>query len=913
MALRIDPTARERKFAADPTVDVARHVRIEDEVARRRYPLRRRQGREMVGPCPICRDGDDRFSVNPKTQLWHCRRCDAGGDVIKLVELADRLDFRGAVAQLAGNPPPKAPRHGNGKSKPNGSANAYNKRRDYPGEPVIVATYDFRDENGVLLYQDQRAEFKAADGSFILKEGKHAKEFFVRRPYPERPGQWLSGLGITRRVLYRLPEIIKAVAEGFTIFIVESAGKADALVAWGLEATSNVGATNGWQDDFAKFLAGADIIILPDNDKSGRDYLDKVVASLVKVDARVRVLDLPGLPHKGDIKNWIAAGGTRAQFLALVETARPLEPPAADPEQADETAEAEAGAADDDDILRLISHGVGVEEDAAKALARVVWHRGHAGCTSNDIQAELAHFPDGLAKSFPNLQLAVDFAYTQALDREQRPKLEALNAEWCVVIDGARTRALRFENSEINGQVRMLAEFLAAGDFTLFYANRTVWLGGKRYEAMGRWWLKHPGRRQYRGLVFCPGNPAEVIDGKLNLWRGWGVEPKKGDWSLMQEHVKQVLCGNTIPYFEYVLDWMAWAAQNPDRQAEVALVFIGKKGTGKGALLNALRRIFGQHGLHISSPTHLTGRFNLHLRDCCLLFVDEAFWCGDRNAAGMLQQLITEADFAVEPKGRDVVAGPNRLHIAIAGEPDGLVIPAGPGERRYVTFLVSDAKQGALAYFRAINAQMENGGLEAMLFDLLHRDIGKFHPREIVRTAALLDQQMRNLSALEAWWVELLQSGSLPGALSDKPDTAPTGDYDVIVADGGPFGRVVTRPGLLSNARQSSPKLKNETEHALGRFLREQGCIRVDKLPGSRRRGWKFPPLEEARAAWIKKYPGATFDSGEPDNTNPGFDSGEPDNTNPGNEKANAAKATWSSGDQLATAQSEEQSAQVVR
>jgi len=83
----------------------ARLVRIEDEAARRGFPLKRRQGRELVGPCPICRDGDDRFSVNVKNQLWHCRRCDAGGDVIKLVEMADRLGFREAVEKLAGNPP----------------------------------------------------------------------------------------------------------------------------------------------------------------------------------------------------------------------------------------------------------------------------------------------------------------------------------------------------------------------------------------------------------------------------------------------------------------------------------------------------------------------------------------------------------------------------------------------------------------------------------------------------------------------------------------------------------------------------------------------------------------------------------------------------------------------------------------
>ncbi len=86
-------------------IEQAKLVHIEDEAARRAFPPKRRQGKELVGPCPICGEGDDRFSINVKSQLWHCRRCDAGGDVIELVMLADRLDFRSAVEKLAGSLP----------------------------------------------------------------------------------------------------------------------------------------------------------------------------------------------------------------------------------------------------------------------------------------------------------------------------------------------------------------------------------------------------------------------------------------------------------------------------------------------------------------------------------------------------------------------------------------------------------------------------------------------------------------------------------------------------------------------------------------------------------------------------------------------------------------------------------------
>jgi hypothetical protein len=74
-------------------------VRIEDETARRGIKLVGRVDR--CGPCPVC-GGNDRFGVNIKKQLWNCRGCGKGGDVIALVQFLDDCDFREAVEQLTG-------------------------------------------------------------------------------------------------------------------------------------------------------------------------------------------------------------------------------------------------------------------------------------------------------------------------------------------------------------------------------------------------------------------------------------------------------------------------------------------------------------------------------------------------------------------------------------------------------------------------------------------------------------------------------------------------------------------------------------------------------------------------------------------------------------------------------------------
>jgi hypothetical protein len=78
-------------------VELARAVRLEDELARRAHKL---EGKvERVGPCPRC-GGRDRFSINLKKQVWNCRGCGKGGDIIDLVQLLDGSDFNTACETL---------------------------------------------------------------------------------------------------------------------------------------------------------------------------------------------------------------------------------------------------------------------------------------------------------------------------------------------------------------------------------------------------------------------------------------------------------------------------------------------------------------------------------------------------------------------------------------------------------------------------------------------------------------------------------------------------------------------------------------------------------------------------------------------------------------------------------------------
>jgi hypothetical protein len=424
--------------------------------------------------------------------------------------------------------------------------------------------------------------------------------------------------------------------------------------------------------------------------------------------------------------------------------------------------------------------------------------------------------------------------------------LARINRRYAVVREGGKTRVLSFE-PHLGREAATLQSF---EDFRNFHLNEIVQVPGQKPMPAGHWWLKHPERRQFDGFVFKPGS-AEVINGRLNLWRGWGVELKRGGWPLMARHILDVLASGNLQVFEYITNWMAWTVQNPDKPAEVALVFQGGRGSGKGVVARSLCRIFGQHGLHISSAMHLAGRFNAHLRDVCVLFADEAYWPGDKAAEGSLKRLITEPELFIEAKGRDAITVENRLHVIMASNEDWIV-PAGIDERRFGVFRVSDHKKQDPSYFKPLYAEIENGGLSAMLFDLLNVDLKGWHPRNLVTTQALKEQQVRSLLPEDEWWVELLETGLLQGADPKDPSCAVSGTY-TRKEESYSGSRIVTCKGLYDQARTISPRLKHRSDIVLGHELSSRGCVSKRVL---RARGFQFPPLQEARRAWEARFPG---------------------------------------------------------
>ena len=367
-------------------------------------------------------------------------------------------------------------------------------------------------------------------------------------------------------------------------------------------------------------------------------------------------------------------------------------------------------------------------------------------------------------------------------------------------------------------------------------------MGKKTIELSEAWMDYYTKKTTYSGISFQPETSGRMTpDGKLNLWRGFAVTPSpEGSWDRLKELLAETLCDGDSAFYEYTINWMARGVQQPWEPGQVALVFQGAKGTGKSTLGRAFVRLFGQHGLHITSSTLLVGRFNAHLRDNCVLFADEVSWKGNKNGEGILKGLITEPIITYEGKGTPAEAGRNCLNIILSSN-ENWVVPAGlDNERRYAVTRVRDTQQ-PIKYWTLLQEELLEGGYGAMLYELQNRDISKFNVFKVPQTRALLEQKIRSMATIEQWLYDLVDSGEYEKLYLDEelPDF-------ILAANA--VQQSLRDFYILHNVRS-----RLDVPAILGRFLKNTiGAKRVELRRTLRteygRYGYEVPSLTRARS-----------------------------------------------------------------
>lgn len=270
-------------------------------------------------------------------------------------------------------------------------------------------------------------------------------------------------------------------------------------------------------------------------------------------------------------------------------------------------------------------------------------------------------------------------------------------------------------------------------------------------------------------------DPAKAKDaarrGAYNLWNGYAVDPAPGDWSLLRNHIKDNLCHGDDKHFAWFMTWLASIFARPGVKVPSSLAIIGEQGTGKSKVLDWVRRAVGASALKVSAMRHLTGNFNAHLDGLILLVCEEAFWAGNKAEGGVIKDLISSETLQIEGKFQNVVERPNYVNIVFISNNKWSVPVDGEDARRFFVLEASTAQKKNSAYFGAIDDQMENGGLEAMIHELMNWDpacIGGWNNlRYPPVTDSLRQQAGMGLSGPTARLVDGLEAGIISGRTPD--------------------------------------------------------------------------------------------------------------------------------------------------
>lgn len=444
----------------------------------------------------------------------------------------------------------------------------------------------------------------------------------------------------------------------------------------------------------------------------------------------------------------------------------------------------------------------------------------------------------------------IERAKEEAID----PVLREFNERYAVIGNwGGKCRIVEDQYDEALKRPRLTKQSFE--DFRNRHMNRYVVVGqdkdGKDVKApAGKWWLAHPGRRQYERVIFLPG---QEVKGVYNMWKGFACTARPGDCELYLRHLFDNICGGNQEHYEFLLGWMARVVQHPATTGECTIVLRGGRGSGKGFFVKEFGKLFGRHFLQVANSNHLVGQFNSHLRDVVVLFADEAFFAGDKKHESVLKTIVTEDTLPIEAKGVDLEVAPNYIHLIMASNDDH-VVPAGGDERRFFVLDVGSEQQQNVSYFKKISAQMDNGGREALLQYLMTYDLSGFEVRNVPKTAALREQQKRTLGQEAEWWYNKLREGRVLGEHENWEDEV---RKDAVLDD------------YLNYARRLSYTRRGNST-SLGLFLQkhcpelatfqrmaewdEPGADGYTRTIKRRTYFYKLPTLAEAREQWNKLY-----------------------------------------------------------
>ena len=373
--------------------------------------------------------------------------------------------------------------------------------------------------------------------------------------------------------------------------------------------------------------------------------------------------------------------------------------------------------------------------------------------------------------------------------------------------------------------------------FVYFHENDFFLTSDGKPKNKALFWLKHPLRRTYENIVFNPASPGDYED-SYNIFKGFAVIPVQRDCGLFWQHVKEVICSNKEEHYLYVRKWMACVVQKPALLA-TALVLRGLQGTGKNKFVDYFGKIFGRYFLTVTNLEHVSGKFNNHLKYAYLIHANEAIWGGSKKEIGAIKALITDPTIIIEGKGKDAIPVDNCRHLIVSSNEEWAV-PMDMDDRRFFVLDVSSFRKRDIEYFQLIDKEMQAGGVEALLYDLLHEDLSNFDPRQMPFNDSGFDIKMKGAGSVENYLYTVLKEESLN--LSSSKSLSEWGPYPC--------------EDIYSYYRDWCKKegVRQEPSSEFGKKLKRLLSIQKSRRSIQGRREWwyEIPSLQECQTAFEK-------------------------------------------------------------
>lgn len=285
----------------------------------------------------------------------------------------------------------------------------------------------------------------------------------------------------------------------------------------------------------------------------------------------------------------------------------------------------------------------------------------------------------------------------------------------------------------------------------------------KPRQVLDEFWTS-PATIAYTATAFTPElTPAST----LNFWVGPSPHAKAGNWVLLRDFLRDIICAGDSSTFDYLIGFMAHMIQKPEDKPGVMITLLGGQGTGKGVYFSMLRAIWPRTTLQASNIEQITGRFNACLERNFIICMDEALFAGDRKAMDSLKSIITESMLQIEQKFQPVrtIQSVHRLFASSNHSHFGNIER---DDRRFVFLRVADAKQQDTTYFGGIVAAINDPAtIGALLYYLERKNLNSFDVRRKPNTSEHLSQKLKSLQGFDRFWYEVLETGYLNGTGKD--------------------------------------------------------------------------------------------------------------------------------------------------